>query len=149
VTDNNRRRSFQAFTGISIAGFIALLAVNLKPIIDAFAGVPQLLMTFAKVLPLGTSTFFLVIIISGFCWLWAVRAGQHDFTAAMIALGVALGLMLASSLVTSLPDGTTRAAASLQSLMLGMTAGFIAPYLFKGLALLGRWLWDNIAGVDP
>jgi hypothetical protein len=148
VTKQTRRRSFQAITGISIAGFIALLAVNLKPILDALTGLPVILMKFSEVLPLGTSTFFMVLMISGFCWVWAKRVNQHDFAAESIALGIAVALMVATSLILPPPNDLSSAAAMLQAIMLGLLCGFSSPYVFKGITLAGRWMWSMTAGDD-
>lgn len=145
MTKHARLRSFQAITGISVAGFIALLAVNLKPIIDALAGLPVVLMKFSEVLPLGTSTFFMVLLISGFSWVWAKRANQHDFAAESVALAVAVALMVATSLLLP-PAKLSSAAAMLQAIMLGLICGFSAPYVFKGATLAGRWVWSMTAG---
>lgn len=137
---------FQALTGISIAGFVALLGTNLKPIVDGLAGLPKVLQAFAKALPLGTGSFFLVLLLAGFAWAKLKQCGRSEAASESAALAVGVGLTLALNAAMPAPSGMTPAAGALKAVMLGVLAGLAAPYVFKLLAATWRWLVRNIVG---
>lgn len=144
------RRSFQTITGISVAGFIALIAMNGKAFVDAVAALPTVLSNFAQVLPLGTASFLLVGACAGFSWLAASRSKfGKDFAAESVSLAVAIAFMVALSLTSPVPKGETRAGELLQAIMLGMLAGFAAPYFFKGVIAGMKWFNREIDDAPP
>lgn len=139
---------FQALTGISVAGFIVLLGTNLKPILDALAGLPKVLQAFSQALPLGTGTFFLVLLLAGFAWFKLKQCGRSEAVSESAALAVALALTVALNAAMPAAAGMTPAASALKAVMLGVLAGLAAPYVFKLLAALWRWLVRSIIGED-
>lgn len=138
---------FQALTGLSLAGFVALLATNLGPIIDALAGLPKVLDAFAEALPLGTGTFFLVLVVSGALWAKCKQLSHNEFVCESGALAVAIGAMLALNAALP-PPHMPPSASALKAVMLGILAGLAAPYVMKGLGVLWRWLVANVVGTE-
>lgn len=145
----SRRRSLKALTGLSFASFIALFAAQGKAFIDAIAAMPAVLSNFADVLPLGSATFFLVVVVSGIVWFMAQRyfirptlKATHgkEFTSELLALITACVAMLLLNLAEPTPAGTTYTATIVKALMLGILAGFTAPWLAKGLLGFSRWV---------
>ena len=142
-----QKKSLKALTGLSFAGFIALLAAQGKAFFEALEAMPRVLMALAAVLPMGTSTFFLVMTISGVAWYIAQfylikptlkSTYGKEFAAEAIALVVAILAMLALNLTSAPPPGTTLAGSIVKALMLGILAGFAAPFCAKGLLGFGR-----------
>lgn len=154
MTTTGKRRSFQAITGISLAGMIALIAANGKAFFEAIGAMPLLLTKLSDALPLGAGSFMLVLTVSGFVWMFTLRwlhaangsspAQSKDFLAEAVTLLFSLGAMLALDLVSPSPVGATRAATIVQALMLGLLAGFSAPFVMKGVIASIRFVHDTV-----
>jgi len=118
---------------------VAAIAANGKDAVMAFAALPDVLQKFATGLPFGVVSFFLALAISVLVWLKldpgqtgprdrATVLGMHAETFTFLS---GVGLTLGQTLVVwPKPVG-----AVLQSLMLGILVGLLAPWLGK----LGRF----------
>lgn len=152
-----QKRSFKALTGISFVGFLALIAAQGKAFFEALEAMPRVLTAFSDALPGGSASFFLVLLVSGVCWYIAQRVlikptlkptHGNEFTAELLAIVAAQLAMLALNLTSPLPEGMTYAGSIVKAIMLGLLAGFAAPFLAKGLLGLGRVIKAQTIGED-
>lgn len=158
MTSTGKRRSFQAITGLSLAGMIALIATYGDPFFKALGAMPLVLVKLSEALPLGAGGFMLVLTVSGFIWLFSLRwlhasngaspAQSKDFWAEAVTLVFALGAMLSLNLAMPSPAGMTRAGTIVQALMLGLLAGFSAPFVMKGAIAFIRFVHGAVTDVD-
>ena len=123
----------KAVFGVGFAGFIALVAMYGKPFLDALQGLPLVLQAFAKSMPLGVGSFFMSLALAGFSYEFAVRwlpcradGRRPYFAAETVALVVGVA-------VTCVLQGRGAAPAMLKAVMLGILAGYAAPWIAKGV----------------
>jgi hypothetical protein len=136
-------------TIFSLTAFVGLMAANGRAFFDAFAALPDVLSKFSTLMPLGTGSFFLSMLLAAVAWYFIhrlpvptrTRAAGHEFRAELFALVVGVAAMLLQNAVA---PGHSRAAASISAtyaVMLGILAGFAAPFFMKGvLAAWNRFL---------
>lgn len=147
-------RTTTVVTWSAVGSFIVLMASNGEAFINFVAAIPKVVTAFAEVLPLGGSTILMVMTVSGFTWMWMRRGRLHtqtlknDFVSEFAALVVAMGLMIALSYASPLPEDVTRVEALLKAFMMGFVTGSIAPLIFKGGVLIARWIKAMTIGVD-
>lgn len=136
---------FKSTLGISAAGLLVLLAANGAALVDAALGAWQFLLTLADTAPLGLSSFVLALALAvaaqPFVRKWiAPRVGcvpSREFVIESAALAIAVVVMWIQ----------TR---DLSGLLLGILAGFAAPYVQKALAALGALGYRAYVGeADP
>lgn len=121
--------------GISIAGLLVLIATNGAALAEALQGLWLVMLKFSDTAPLGLSSFLLALALAVVSqpflrkWMPHLRCPMsRDFLIESAALAIALAVMLAQ-------------VRDLKGWMLGLLAGFMAPYVFKGLAAIGSLAW--------
>jgi hypothetical protein len=132
---------FKSTLGVSLAGLIVLLATNGAALVNAALGAWQFLLTLADTAPLGLSSFVLALALAvaaqPFVRKWiAPRVAclaSREFVIESAALVIAIAVMWIQ----------TR---DLSGLLLGILAGFAAPYVQKALAALGALAYRAYVG---
>lgn len=137
----------------SFSAFIALIALHGKAFFEAFGALPTVLQNFSKLMPLGTGSFFLSLAMAGVAWHLVHRchsasrrraSNARSFGADTLSLFVGVGAMLLQTGIAHTAPGTARASA-IYSVMLGILAGFLAPFIMKGaMALYDRLLKTKV-----
>lgn len=125
---------FKSTLGISVAGLLVLLASNGAALVGAAGGAWTFLLTLAHTAPLGLSSFVLALALAVGVqpflrkWLPELRChASREFLIESAALAIGIGVMWLQL-------------RSLSGLLLGILAGFMAPYAQKGLAMVGALL---------
>lgn len=130
---------------LTIAGFVALLAAvaaNGKAALEAFAALPLVLNNFATSLPMGVWSVLLSLAITTLAWahLDRIPEGPREcmrgqaLRAELVSLLLGVTITLAQTLV-GWPKST---AELLNSLLLGILVGLLAPFTGKIAAALMR-----------
>ena len=123
----------KATFGVGFAGFIALFALHGDAFLKALGALPAVLQVFAEKLPLGVWSFFLALALAGFSYEFAVRwlpcraDGRRPYFAAE-TVGLVVGVA-----VTTVLQGAAAPPAVLKAVMLGILAGYAAPWIAKGI----------------
>lgn len=126
--------------GMTIAGFAALiaaLALNGKAALEALAGLPIVLTSFATGLPFGVVSFAAALAMGCLTWIHARtrltmgKGGRQgrDFRASNLALLAAIATTMAQTVVMR----GSQSSALLMAIMLGILAGLLAPLLTQGV----------------
>ncbi|PZQ30381.1 MAG: hypothetical protein DI562_07215 [Stenotrophomonas acidaminiphila] len=116
--------------GVSLAALLVLLAANGRGLAEAITGLWQVMLRFSDTAPMGLVSFLfslaLAVASQPFLrkWMPSLKCPlSREFLIETAALAIAL---IAQLLQVS----------DLKGWMLGLLAGFMAPYVFKGLAAL-------------
>ena len=130
---------FRAIFGVSFAGALLLIAGNGKAFFEALAGFPALVSAWSSVLPAGTWSAMLALVVATGAWSFSQRflppranGRAPDFASHTIALLIAVAITIAQ--VTYGTPGKSTAGEILQAMWMGVAAGFGAPYLGMGLS---------------
>lgn len=117
------------FTIAGFAALLAALAANGSAALEALAGLPLVLQSFASSMPLGLVSALMTQIICMLAWYHLNRrnARLHSLDADLIAL--LLGVMLA--MAQTLVGWPKTPGEILQSLLVGILTGLAAPILAK------------------
>lgn len=119
---------FKSLFGVSGAAFLVLMATNGKELVAAFEAAFLFLDKLAETAPLGLGSFALAsalaVVIQAFVHRYAASLPcprSQDFALALVALVVGTGVMYLQL-------------RTLNGLLLGLLAGFSAPFLYQGVA---------------
>jgi hypothetical protein len=131
---------FKSMLGISLAGFLVLLASNGAALVDAAGGAWTFLLTLAHTAPLGLSSFVLALALGIAAqpflrkWLPALQChASREFIVESVALAIGIAVMWVQL-------------RSLSGLLLGILAGLLAPYVQKGFAAVAGLLYRAYVG---
>lgn len=129
---------FRALTGVSLAAAFVLVAGNGKAFGEALLSFPVLVSAWSAVLPAGTWSAVLAMLVATGTWSFCMRwlppgRGGHppDFASHVIAILIAIAVTVGQ--VTLGSPGPAEPGVLLQALWMGIAAGFMAP--LAGLAM--------------
>lgn len=137
----------------SFSAFVALVAMHGESFFKAFGLLPEVLAKFSKLMPLGTGSFFLSLTMAAIAWYFVHRrtpqlsrnGDARAFRSELVALLVGICAMLLQSGAT-MPTASEATVSAVYAVMLGILAGFLAPFIMKGvLALIDRLLRTKLA----
>lgn len=123
----------KALTGLSVGGFIALLALHGKALVDALMGFPLLVQAWSAALPMGVWSALLALALGLGAWSFCLHWLPNDHRGRRPELAAETMALLVAVAVTVLQQwGGTRGEV-LTALWMGVAAGFLAPYLGKAI----------------
>lgn len=142
MTDNFLKRA--ALWIAMLTPLITLIAVQGKPFFEALSALPTFIAAFAAVLPLGTRSLLLAVLLAAGTYYWLERwtpqqritVKGRDFFAELAAL-----LMCPTMTVLQLTladQGPSKGSDLLVAISLGLIGGWMAPFITKLIFLKAK-----------
>ena len=130
--------TFKSIFGISVAGLFALIAMNGGQFVESCKAAWIFLLDIAANAPMGLASFILAlalgVVTQASLQHWVPRAANRalrQFAIESSALGVGIGVMWMQL-------------HTLNGLLLGLLAGFMAPWMQKGICMVLVFTWNKI-----